>query len=282
MSIEAGPRSEDIRAPNIYRKANLLEIIEITRKKMQKKRAPKPTSDIDPNVQQAAVRVIVLQDLCKDFFENGSGEKETKNILRTPHKSDAVILGILSSFRTLIQQNVARSPDAKKLFEDIERFSGYGTAVMYGLIESVPGLYRYQMKEPVSPDKMAAVMRAKPASQIFSEVSSIAGRDAVAIENALGLRHRDVHFHRKGDFSLKSFSSHNLWLEDVDTAPRLVPGTFARERIAALVRHPEEPVYSCLAHYVEVPSTNKTFFQYMHDLMTERYCKHVLGVRAKK
>ncbi len=280
--MEEGPRSEDIRAPNIYRKADLLAVIKSTRRKLKRSKEPKLDPAIDNNVQRAALRVILLEDICADFYEHGSGEKETQKMLKTPQSRDAVILGILAAIRKEFQRNMEHCPDAAYSFRDIQHFVEYGTAVMYGLIETVPSVHRFQTKEAVPAKEMAALMRKKPVSQIFSQLSNIAGKDAVQIEKVFGLNHREVFVPAHKTFQLKSFNSYAFSLENLDTAPLLVPSQSTSSEIAKVVRSPEESVYSCLAHYVEVPRTNQTMFQYLHDLMTERYCKHVLKVRTKK
>lgn len=282
MSIEEGPRSENIRATNIYRKANLLEVIKQTRRKIKRSKNPELVQDGDMNVQRAAVRVLLLEDVCKDFYENGSGEKETKKMRKTPHEHDAVILGILSGFRAVFKEKMKSDPIAGEYFGSIQHFLEYGNAVMYGLIACVPHVYKQETQKESPPKDIAALMRKKPATQMFSQLSNIAGKDAVAIEKILGLSHYDVNIYKQGEFALKSFGAHHFSLEDIDTTPTLVPSEYSCTMIAEVARHPEESVYSCLAHYVEVPGTKQTFFQYMHDLMTERYCKYVLGVRAKR
>jgi hypothetical protein len=271
MSMEAPKGFAEIRPPNLYPKADLHSCVQEYRRQI--------AADLDlgvpeenTNLHVAALRLLLIEDVCQNFVKEGSGEAETKRLLKTDLAPHAIPLGVLSTFHSQFCHAMASERylnGTQTLWNTIE----HGLSTMHGLIKVIPEVHARQTGKEFSAEDVKMLLRSKPAAKMFTDLSNIQGPDAVRIEHTFGMIRKIVKMHEEFSFHIVSFDSGKFDLIDTEGAQVLTPNAQAREAIAQIPRETNEAVHGCLAHFVKIPDTEKTFFQYMHDLFVERLCE---------
>lgn len=248
----------------------------------------------DLRIDKADATADILHETGKRFVKNGSGSMETNALLEEFPPHEAITLGIMQamdvSLKELIDEQHPKVTKAMAIFNAmsthmpgvfrgkgasrIMELTNQGVAVMQGLVDVLPGLYAQKHRKDFSPDALHKLIESKPFTKMVSQLSNMAGKDAISIERILGIHLLE---RKVGSeiFFVAEFDAHNFVLREHAHASFVDVSDATRKLIDMHRFDRGEKVYGCLAHYATVTIDGKevSLFSYLHDVITERYIK---------